>query len=169
MPNGKLIGKQLGDQYPREDSLRNKNKYIDDEDAPGGRLGGLKYDNYTTDPLSHTPRLSDVPKLMPSPPYPGSSNPAGVDPGGGGSEDHSWGIFFTVLGTVLLDFDADACQSPSRAYLLDVTLPGSIFDILVQFHGKKYDFFPEESEKAWQMQCKSFKSPCMLLHIAAVL
>ena len=27
-------------------------------------------------------------------------------------------------GTVLLDFDADACQSPSRAYLLDVTLPG---------------------------------------------
>ena len=29
-----------------------------------------------------------------------------------------------VAGTVLLDFDADACQSPSRAYLLDVTLPG---------------------------------------------
>uniref|UniRef100_A0A1B0CZJ7 Proton-associated sugar transporter A n=1 Tax=Phlebotomus papatasi TaxID=29031 RepID=A0A1B0CZJ7_PHLPP len=36
---------------------------------------------------------------------------------------HPWGIFFTILGTVLLDFDADACQSPSRAYLLDVTLP----------------------------------------------
>jgi solute carrier family 45, member 1/2/4 len=39
------------------------------------------------------------------------------------SESHSWGIFFTILGTVLLDFDADACQSPSRAYLLDVTQP----------------------------------------------
>jgi hypothetical protein len=37
---------------------------------------------------------------------------------------HPWSVFFTVLGTVLLDFDADACQSPSRAYLLDVTLPG---------------------------------------------
>lgn len=37
---------------------------------------------------------------------------------------HSWGIFFTILGTVLLDFDADACQSPARAYLLDVTVPG---------------------------------------------
>lgn len=37
---------------------------------------------------------------------------------------HPWGIFFTVLGTVLLDFDADACQSPSRAYLLDVCVPG---------------------------------------------
>ncbi|RZF48840.1 hypothetical protein LSTR_LSTR003220 [Laodelphax striatellus] len=35
---------------------------------------------------------------------------------------HPWGIFFTVLGTVLLDFDADACQSPARAYLLDVTV-----------------------------------------------
>lgn len=37
---------------------------------------------------------------------------------------HSWGIFFTILGTVLLDFDADACQSPARAYLLDVTIVG---------------------------------------------
>lgn len=36
---------------------------------------------------------------------------------------HQWGIFFTIIGTVLLDFDADACQSPSRAYLLDVTVP----------------------------------------------
>ncbi|KAF5300445.1 hypothetical protein FQA39_LY02244 [Lamprigera yunnana] len=36
---------------------------------------------------------------------------------------HFWGIFFTILGTVLLDFDADACQSPSRAYLLDITVP----------------------------------------------
>ncbi|XP_046405853.1 proton-associated sugar transporter A isoform X2 [Ischnura elegans] len=36
---------------------------------------------------------------------------------------HPWGLFFTILGTVLLDFDADACQSPSRAYLLDVTVP----------------------------------------------
>ncbi|XP_026674802.1 proton-associated sugar transporter A isoform X2 [Ceratina calcarata] len=36
---------------------------------------------------------------------------------------HPWGIFFTILGTVLLDFDADACQSPARAYLLDVTTP----------------------------------------------
>lgn len=37
---------------------------------------------------------------------------------------HPWGVFFTILGTVLLDFDADACQSPARAYLLDVCVPG---------------------------------------------
>lgn len=36
-----------------------------------------------------------------------------------------WAIFFTVLGTVLLDFDADACQSPARAYLLDICVPGN--------------------------------------------
>ncbi|XP_043069981.1 membrane-associated transporter protein [Drosophila bipectinata] len=39
------------------------------------------------------------------------------------SYSHPWGIFFTILGTVLLDFDADACQSPARAYLLDVCVP----------------------------------------------
>lgn len=39
---------------------------------------------------------------------------------------HPWGIFFTVLGTILLDFDADACQSPARAYLLDVTIAGML-------------------------------------------
>ncbi|XP_065169372.1 proton-associated sugar transporter A isoform X2 [Atheta coriaria] len=35
---------------------------------------------------------------------------------------HPWGVLFTILGTVLLDFDADACQSPARTYLLDVTV-----------------------------------------------
>lgn len=34
-----------------------------------------------------------------------------------------WAIFFTVLGTLLLDFNADNCQTPSRAYLLDVCVP----------------------------------------------
>lgn len=40
------------------------------------------------------------------------------------NNSHPWGILFTVMGTVLLDFDADACQSPARAYLLDVTTSG---------------------------------------------
>ncbi|XP_053646191.2 membrane-associated transporter protein isoform X1 [Cherax quadricarinatus] len=46
-----------------------------------------------------------------------------VEGGRNGYQTHPWGIFFTILGTMLLDFDADACQSPSRAYLLDVTVP----------------------------------------------
>ncbi|CAM4887396.1 unnamed protein product [Rotaria socialis] len=34
-----------------------------------------------------------------------------------------FGTTITVLGVFLLDLDCDACQSPSRAYLLDVTHP----------------------------------------------
>lgn len=34
-----------------------------------------------------------------------------------------YAILFTVLGTMLLDFNADNCQTPSRAYLLDVCIP----------------------------------------------
>lgn len=47
------------------------------------------------------------------------------------SNYHPWGVFFTVLGTVLLDFDADACQSPARAYLLDVIVAGRFNRICV--------------------------------------
>ncbi|XP_055596962.1 proton-associated sugar transporter A-like isoform X2 [Uranotaenia lowii] len=36
---------------------------------------------------------------------------------------YKWAIFFTILGTLLLDFSADTCQTPARAYLLDVCLP----------------------------------------------
>lgn len=54
---------------------------------------------------------------------------------------HSWGIFFTILGTVLLDFDADACQSPARAYLLDVTIPGSSIDFQTLLHMPLNDRF----------------------------
>ena len=92
VPNGKLIGKQLGDRYPREDILE-KNLT-----GPGGRRAAL----FANSSIMNDP---EVEQHEESPPHP-------------------WGIFFTVIGTVLLDFDADACQSPSRAYLLDVTLPG---------------------------------------------
>ncbi len=36
---------------------------------------------------------------------------------------HPFSILFTVLGVILLDFSCDACQSPCRAYMLDVTVP----------------------------------------------
>lgn len=35
---------------------------------------------------------------------------------------HPFVIFITVLGVFLLDFDCDACQSPSRAYLIDICI-----------------------------------------------
>ena len=36
---------------------------------------------------------------------------------------HKYGATLTIVGVLLLDLDCDACQSPSRAYLLDVTQP----------------------------------------------
>lgn len=52
-----------------------------------------------------------------------------------------YAILFTVLGTLLLDFNADNCQTPSRAYLLDVCIPEehahalSTFTIMAGFGG----------------------------------
>ncbi|XP_071444892.1 proton-associated sugar transporter A [Hetaerina americana] len=62
----------------------------------------------------------------PPPPSPFRNGTSSAIPPGGTPApppSHPWGLFFTILGTALLDFDADACQSPSRAYLLDVTVP----------------------------------------------
>lgn len=36
---------------------------------------------------------------------------------------HVVGILLTVLGVALLDFNCDACQSPCRTYLLDISVP----------------------------------------------
>lgn len=34
-----------------------------------------------------------------------------------------WAAVITIIGVILLDFDADTCQTPARAYLLDVSVP----------------------------------------------
>ena len=114
VPNGKLLGKQFGDKYPYEEALakaklekqnQEQLEISEEPDGPGGRLYGSDYE-YHKELISNITIKDGDPK------------PQFVH------EEHPWGIFFTVLGTVLLDFDADACQSPSRAYLLDVTTAG---------------------------------------------
>ena len=99
MPNGKYLGKLMGDEY-----------YEMNEEPPAGRLtDGTTWED---EELGETnPRGNKTTTSYPTPPPDLHTY-------------HPWGIFFTIIGTVLLDFDADACQSPSRAYLLDVTLPG---------------------------------------------
>merc|ERR1719445_628734 len=94
VPNGKAIGKMMGDKY-----------YDKEVNAPSGRIF-LESSNLTDYDYGDTSTSTDTP-----------GPPSDLH------TYHPWGIFFTIIGTVLLDFDADACQSPSRAYLLDVTLP----------------------------------------------
>lgn len=115
VPNGKLIGKMLGDQYPLEDALAAQRAAKEGKDGPGGRFLGNDYDY---DRRQQSPAILNTTSIFSNeaPVEPPIDDPSNVH------GDHPWGIFFTVLGTVLLDFDADACQSPSRAYLLDVTV-----------------------------------------------
>lgn len=46
---------------------------------------------------------------------------------------NAWAIFLTILGTIVLDFSADNCQTPSRAYLLDMCLPADHTQALSTF------------------------------------
>lgn len=100
VPNGKYFGQLIGDVYPDEEMfakeiISNSNMTTATTNFPNG-----------AESTTAAPDEADVINSV-------------VD-----TSSHPWGIFLTVLGTVLLDFDADACQSPSRAYLLDVCVPG---------------------------------------------
>lgn len=35
---------------------------------------------------------------------------------------YKWALLVTVIGIILLDFNADVCQTPARAYILDMTI-----------------------------------------------
>jgi len=97
VPNGKYLGKLLGDEY-----------YEQDLEPPVGRL--TEGEDFEYDDISSFADNNQTTSSYPTPPPDLHTY-------------HPWGILLTIIGTVLLDFDADACQSPSRAYLLDVTLP----------------------------------------------
>ena len=36
------------------------------------------------------------------------------------SADHTVGLIITIIGVVMLDYSADSCDSPSKAYMIDV-------------------------------------------------
>lgn len=42
---------------------------------------------------------------------------------GPSASDYKFAVILTILGMVLLDFDADTCQTPARTYLLDMCVP----------------------------------------------
>lgn len=40
----------------------------------------------------------------------------------GSGFQYKWALLVTIIGIILLDFNADICQSPARAYILDVSI-----------------------------------------------
>ena len=98
MPNGSLIGRALGDEYTDTPPVGNLTNELETDEfgPPPAEPANLTYPLFEPDAANSTEVY----------------------------HAHPWGIFFTIVGTVLLDFDSDACQSPARAFLLDITIPG---------------------------------------------
>lgn len=100
VPNGKTLGILMGDK---------RDKIFDNKTLPNNyTLFNRTYNstlNQTDGKLSETfPKEDDVFHSLTQ-------------------MDRTKGITLTILGVVLLDFSCDAAQSPSRAYLLDVSIP----------------------------------------------
>ena len=96
VPNGRSIGVLLGDQYKWHPVV-----------APPTTpppIGNNTNQTIPSTAVSNTTVSPDVLKWVPK-------------------HIHPWSVLFTVIGVVMLDFSCDACQSPSRAYLLDVCVP----------------------------------------------
>ncbi|XP_067686645.1 membrane-associated transporter protein-like [Haliotis asinina] len=110
VPNGESIGILLGDKG--NETLHNKYKYVYNqsfqETSKRSNLGNVSLPDVTPIPV---PEGTDV--------VTGASEPESYAI----SKDHFRGIILTIIGVAMLDFNCDACQSPSRAYLLDVTSP----------------------------------------------
>ncbi|KAI8497124.1 hypothetical protein Bbelb_250730 [Branchiostoma belcheri] len=111
VPNGRDIGVALGD-------------------SKDGHLDGHNISIPTSPPIENTTQADNVTtpatELPPTGDYPtsttsGNASDQWVDITS--PDHHAWGVVFTVVGVVLLDFSCDACQSPCRAYLLDVCVP----------------------------------------------
>uniref|UniRef100_A0A182KAD8 Major facilitator superfamily associated domain-containing protein n=1 Tax=Anopheles christyi TaxID=43041 RepID=A0A182KAD8_9DIPT len=115
VPNGEDVGYAMGDFNPYAVNASANVNSSGDSTVPGSLVWqerpdtGESFSSSTVEPTSQW--VATVPTDVTVPDIP-AQRPR-----------HPWGIFFTILGTVLLDFDADACQSPSRAFLLDVTVP----------------------------------------------
>lgn len=78
--------------------------------VPYGKVLGILLGDYGDEVISH---MNDT-RLHQTPP---------VFPEGSVYDSYKWAVLFTIIGTILLDFDCDNCLTPARAYLLDVSLP----------------------------------------------
>ncbi|EDW17467.1 proton-associated sugar transporter A [Drosophila mojavensis] len=75
-------------------------------------LGDVGY-NYSTSNYGNESSVSAA-ALLSSEPAPES---------GASPSNYKFAVILTILGMVLLDFDADTCQTPARTYLLDMCVP----------------------------------------------
>ncbi|XP_046357573.1 proton-associated sugar transporter A-like [Haliotis rufescens] len=110
VPNGESIGILLGDKG--NETLHNTYRYVYNqsyhEASKRSFIGNISLQDVTPIPIAEGTDMVT-----------GTTEPETYSI----SKDHFRGIILTIVGVAMLDFNCDACQSPSRAYLLDVTLP----------------------------------------------
>jgi solute carrier family 45 protein 1/2/4 len=112
VPNGKSLGILLGDKYPT-----NSNTGTFSFNFQYNNISATTNETFfttTTEDIFATESTSAENISLPMEKFENSES---------NELSNSWGIFFTVLGVVLLDLNCDACQSPCRTYLLDVSTP----------------------------------------------
>ncbi|KAL1513016.1 hypothetical protein ABEB36_002502 [Hypothenemus hampei] len=112
VPNGEVLGYLMGDERPliEDDYTNAQQKVVGPRLWNTDKITTHRLLNQTSESFDASLVIKNNDTILPDPSLIERQ-----------TNSHPWGVFFTVLGTVLLDFDADSCQSPARAYLLDVT------------------------------------------------
>ncbi|KAH3825795.1 hypothetical protein DPMN_127675 [Dreissena polymorpha] len=104
VPNGDTLGTLAGDSGLKDNV--NVSQFVD--------ATFVRKINSTNDLLMFNNGTSVIVRSNFSPQWP---SPDTLPP------RHLFGILLTILGVALLDFNCDACQSPCRTYLLDISVP----------------------------------------------
>ena len=104
VPNGEALGISFGDSGP----VAAKSFSLQD-----GNLTVLKKLNSTDSLVQFSNGSTLVVRSAFSPIWPSLKLP----------DNHVAGIILTIFGVAMLDFNCDACQSPCRTYLLDISVP----------------------------------------------
>ena len=104
VPNGEALGVRLGDSGTSTDSISK---------TPNSNLTVLRKINDTDSLVLFSNGSTLIVRSDFSPKWPSLKLP----------HNHIAGIILTILGVAMLDFNCDACQSPCRTYLLDISVP----------------------------------------------
>ena len=104
VPNGEALGVSLGDSnFMSDDKLSMNN----------GNLTVVKEINATDTLVQFSNGSTLIVRSDFSPKWPSLKLP----------HNHVAGVVLTIFGVAMLDFNCDACQSPCRTYLLDISVP----------------------------------------------
>ena len=118
VPNGRNIGILMGDKYVDNELISSKNILSTTESTPTNDTLFNPFNRIIEEKndQQNTPSNDGVD-------YSEKYNGVTEEPLQRRNYPHPFSILFTVFGVILLDFSCDACQSPCRAYMLDVTIP----------------------------------------------